>query len=192
MAFIAPIPGQSLTDEPGNAAWERPPKITDPNEAVMFHLDKLSNRKVTDAALYLMDFGYPVDTLTKSILTGAVGEGMHTVDISMLIAPIIEQELIYMGTTAGIDVVTTLSDDDIDDAEQENKLKSLLVKKIGDGIAKLDTEFVKETVAALGENGTDTPDKYTGPPTSLEDIASEETVPQTPIEESMGLMSRGI
>ena len=25
------IPGQSLTDEPKNFAWERPPEIADPN-----------------------------------------------------------------------------------------------------------------------------------------------------------------
>ena len=28
----APIPGQSLTDEPKNYPWENPPEITDPEE----------------------------------------------------------------------------------------------------------------------------------------------------------------
>ena len=32
--FDAPIPGQSLTDEPGKWAWEKPPEITDVDEAV--------------------------------------------------------------------------------------------------------------------------------------------------------------
>ena len=27
--FEAPIPGQSLTDTPGNAPWEHPPQFTD-------------------------------------------------------------------------------------------------------------------------------------------------------------------
>ena len=30
----APIPGQSLTDEPGNYPWEHPPKTTDPEDAL--------------------------------------------------------------------------------------------------------------------------------------------------------------
>ena len=30
----APIPGQSLTDEPKNYPWENPPEITDPEEAI--------------------------------------------------------------------------------------------------------------------------------------------------------------
>ena len=29
----APVPGQSLTDEPKNFPWERPADITDQNEA---------------------------------------------------------------------------------------------------------------------------------------------------------------
>ena len=31
--FDAPIPGQSLTDEPGNYPWEHPPQYTNPEEA---------------------------------------------------------------------------------------------------------------------------------------------------------------
>ena len=33
-AFSAPIPGQSLTDEPGNYPWEHAPKNTDPETIV--------------------------------------------------------------------------------------------------------------------------------------------------------------
>ena len=39
--FNAPIPGQSLTSEPKNYAWERPPQYDLPEEALMFHLEKL-------------------------------------------------------------------------------------------------------------------------------------------------------
>ena len=34
--FDAPIPGQSLTDKPGNYPWEHPPKYTDFMEASTF------------------------------------------------------------------------------------------------------------------------------------------------------------
>ena len=54
MALLAPIPGQSLTDEPNNFAWERPPEITDPDEAVVFHLDRLSEKPIVDSVLHLL------------------------------------------------------------------------------------------------------------------------------------------
>ena len=39
-----PIPGQSLTAEPRSQAFERPPEITDPIEALDVHLDNLSTK----------------------------------------------------------------------------------------------------------------------------------------------------
>ena len=32
-SFDAPIPGQSLTDNPGNGAWEHPPEFADIEDA---------------------------------------------------------------------------------------------------------------------------------------------------------------
>ena len=45
----APIPGQSLTDEPKNFPWERPAEMSDPEEAIKFHLENLNepDRKST-------------------------------------------------------------------------------------------------------------------------------------------------
>ena len=39
--FDAPIPGQSLTDTPGNAAWEHPPEFTDVEKAADYVWDIL-------------------------------------------------------------------------------------------------------------------------------------------------------
>ena len=41
--FDAPIPGQSLTSEPKNAPFERPPEIVNPEEALMVHLKRLND-----------------------------------------------------------------------------------------------------------------------------------------------------
>ena len=37
----APIPGQSLTDEPKNWPWENPPEMVDPDE-VTFYINQVS------------------------------------------------------------------------------------------------------------------------------------------------------
>ena len=44
--FDAPIPGQSLTDEPGNYPWEHPPKTTDPEELMLIIMETF-NQTVT-------------------------------------------------------------------------------------------------------------------------------------------------
>jgi len=43
MQFERPVPGQSLTTTPKSAPYERPPEITDPMEALDYHLDKIDN-----------------------------------------------------------------------------------------------------------------------------------------------------
>lgn len=98
---MAIIPGQSLTAEPKNAPYENPPQMTEPEEAVFFHLERLAER--TDDLLDAMELGLDVVTLTEGILRGAVAEGRHNVDISLIIAPIIHEFIKGGADRAGID-----------------------------------------------------------------------------------------
>lgn len=41
--FARPIPGQSLTTTPKNAPYERPPEITDPEQAMQIHMYRLND-----------------------------------------------------------------------------------------------------------------------------------------------------
>ena len=43
--FDAPVPGQSLTDTPGNARWEHPPEYTDVEEASEYVWERLHKKK---------------------------------------------------------------------------------------------------------------------------------------------------
>ena len=51
VVFNAPIPGQSLTTPPRNAPYERPPEITDPDEALAVHLKRLSDPDAIEDAM---------------------------------------------------------------------------------------------------------------------------------------------
>ncbi len=219
MAMMAPIPGQSLTDEPSNFAWERPPEITDPNEAIMFHLDRLSEKPVAESVLFLMDFGYPTDVLTRSMLTAAVGEGMHSIDVSLIVAPVIEEELGYMARVAGIDYKETFEADQTDDELQEERLRMLISKRLSDNLGKGDKEFARKTLSAMGSSGEDnleamqsdiTPAQEqeqqdlmdSGVEVSAEDVtedlpkidmlAEENIVNEEPMPSGKGLMSRSV
>ena len=192
--MMAPIPGQSLTDEPQNFAWERPPEYTDPDDAIVFHMDRLAEESVMESVLFLMEFGYPVDVLTRSMLTGAVGEGQHTIDVSLIIAPVIEAELVYMATTAGIDFKETFTEDKTDDDIQEEKLRTLILKKLDDNIGKGDKDFALETLDSVGSAGEDElqamQDAAMTEPSMDEEMPSEEVPSPAPGEQ--GLMSRGV
>jgi len=207
MAMLAPIPGQSLTDEPQNFAWERPPEIVNPNEAVKFHMDRLSEKPVAESVLFLLELGYPVDILTRSMLTGAVGEGVHSIDVSVIAAPVIEEEIGYMARTAGIEYKDTFAADQTEDEVQEERLRLLLNKKLDQSLGKADKSFVREAASSIGsdENADleamqssmapqqeeDMPEVMDEPMPVVEEEMMMEELP-TPVQGGQGLMSRGV
>ena len=100
-----PIPGESLTREPGNAPWEQPAKFSDPEEALEWHLKKYNNEDTVDDLLFLLDNEFPLNVLVESVLTGAVSLGIHTIDVSILIAPILHEYLMSLAKAGGVEVV---------------------------------------------------------------------------------------
>lgn len=89
--FSRPIPGQSLTAEPRNAPYERPAEIHDPEEALVLHIDRLNNPEALVALAQSVDMGLDVRTITEGILRSAVMAGVHSVDTSLLIAPVVHE-----------------------------------------------------------------------------------------------------
>ena len=84
--FSAPIPGQSLTDEPGSRAWETPPEFSDIREAYMAIEKKLYRDKaVQEKLLRLMYSGVPVEVLVRAITMGGFQEGLWTPDMAELL-----------------------------------------------------------------------------------------------------------
>ena len=89
--FSAPIPGQSLTGEPKQYAWERPPEYNTPEEALKFYLPKITDEEAMDDILLVLESGYPLSTLVKGMYVSGVMEGLHSIDVGLLIAPVLHE-----------------------------------------------------------------------------------------------------
>tara|TARA_R110000796_G_scaffold13733_4_gene44250 strand:+ start:2891 stop:3436 length:546 start_codon:yes stop_codon:yes gene_type:complete len=105
------IPGQSLTAEPMNAPYENPPEMTSPEDAVEWHLDRLTEPDKTEALLEAMELGIDVVTLTEGLLRGAVLGSQHNIDVSLIIAPVIHEFIKTTADKAGIDYEEGFPDD---------------------------------------------------------------------------------
>jgi len=101
--FERPIPGQSLTTEPKSQPYERPPEVTDPIEALDLHLENLLEEGAMEDALHFLEFGLDLVTLVEGILRSAVMEGTHSIDTSIIIAPVIHEFIKGYADEAGID-----------------------------------------------------------------------------------------
>lgn len=102
MNFDGPIPGESLTDSPKKYPWERPPETVDEDQAIVHHLERFSQPKVEDNILDAIELGMPIAYIVDLALTGAVASGIHNIDMSLIIAPVLHEYLVGVAEASGM------------------------------------------------------------------------------------------
>ena len=178
-----PIPGQSLTTEPGNFAWEQPPETEQPEEALLYHVSKMADGKFI--------------------------EGIHSIDVGLIIAPSVHKELVSLAEETDTPYKEFFSDDAEKEQRQKENLKTLVMHNIKKMSREDTPPLISQTAAALSspavEDFEDQRDAQEGEP--LEDDAMAQDVDAMPegempleeeqevaapeTEQGMGLMSRG-
>lgn len=153
IGFNGPIPGQSLTVEPKKFPWERPPEFVDPEDAIRFHLDRMMNPEFIDSILdMLQDELFDVHTLTKGILRSAVSRGLYTIDVAMIIGPVIHEFIKQAAEAADIEYNEGIGPDPKEQAkkkrERENTAARAALKKMGykpaEAVEGIDTKEVEK------------------------------------------------
>jgi len=87
-SFSAPIPGQSLTMEPGTQAFEKPWVYTDPDECLIFLMERMEqDRQVKEEHLRVLAAGTPVEYVVNTIAFAGFTEGLWSPDVAELIKP---------------------------------------------------------------------------------------------------------
>ena len=66
--FDTPIPGQSLTNTPGNYPWEHPPQYTNIEDATEYVWDILHREENLDQVLTFLRNGIPVEAIARTML----------------------------------------------------------------------------------------------------------------------------
>ena len=100
--FDAPVPGQSLTDTPGNYPWEHPAQFADPEEASEYIWDRLHADDFAEQVVAMLDAKIPVEAIARVILFGGFLEGKFSPDVAFLITKPVMQMITVIGATAGV------------------------------------------------------------------------------------------
>lgn len=186
MIFDRAPAGFSLTQEPKGTPFENPPEIADPIDAAKFHLDRMNNANAFEDIAHFLESGVDIPTLVQGILRSAVFQGIHSVDVSLIIAPVLHEFIKDIGDATGIEYDEGISDEK-ERAVIRYKRDVSRAKKM---MKKLDVD-VEETMSE-GEV-----------PDSMEDqmgvmiVATKEAEPMEEpekemMEEPKGLMSRSV
>ena len=193
-----PIPGQSLTDEPSNYPWERPPETADPTEALSMHLKKMAGPKYMESALFMMELGIPAEVVTNTTLTMAIGNGIHSVDVGLIIAPAIHKEVVSIAELAGIEYDEHFPEGEEEEQQAKDMLQAKVIAKLKSSKPESKAE-VSQTMEAMTSPETEEFEDMREQGATMDDdmMAMDQPPPQEasqepPTEEmGMGLMSRG-
>jgi len=105
-SFDRPIPGMGMTHEVGARPWQNPPTYTTVEEAVNYYVERMSTDQFRDQLIDVMEMGIPLTTMANTIQLASVMEGVHTVDVGMMLLPILVELLKSMGDASNVQYVT--------------------------------------------------------------------------------------
>ena len=166
-SFDAPIPGMGMTHELGARPWQTPPTYTTVEETSDYYIERMSNPAFKEQLLDVMEMKIPLTTLANTIQLGSVMEGLHTVDVGILMIPILVETMALIGDSSDIDYVTGM-----DGVKSERPAMA--------------SRIVEELKSEQG-NQEDTPMQEEMP--MEEEPAMEE---EMPMEQPKGLMARRV
>ena len=192
MIFDRVPPGYSLTQEPKGTPFQNPPEINDPEEAAMYHLDKMNDAQAFEDIGFFLEEGVPIPTLVQGITRGAVMAGIHSIDVSLIISPVLHEFIKDVGDVLGIDYDEGLEDPKArarqkyrrDVARADRMLKKLNIDveetyQEGKGVDQ-DTKEQTDAMMIVAKAEVKEPET---------EMPEEENMPE---EKSMGLMSRSM
>mgnify|MGYP000600230594 CR=1 FL=1 len=84
-AFNAPIPGESLTQPPGAAPYERPHQFSDADQALEYLFQTLTQPKASLMITYMLKKGATCEAIARSILFDGFIKGRWSPDLGLLI-----------------------------------------------------------------------------------------------------------
>ena len=111
VSFNRPIPGQSLTAPLGDRPWQTPPQYTTVEEALDYYIPRLDSDEVSSQLIDVMEMGIPVTDIANTMQLAGVLEGKHTVDVGMLILPVLVELIMLIGDAAKIKYTSGLDKD---------------------------------------------------------------------------------
>jgi len=102
--FDLPVPGQSLTSEPGSAAYEQPPQYNTVADAAEYLFNQITIQVNTTNVLRMLAAGAPVYSLVTPMLLHGAQEGFWNMDMILPLVEPLATIIIGLGQLAGIDV----------------------------------------------------------------------------------------
>jgi len=147
----APIPGMSMTHELGARPWQTAAQFTTVDEAIEYYMSRMATEEYMEQAVEVLEMGVAVTDIANTMQMAGVMEGKHSIDVGMLVTPLIMEMLMLIGDNADIDYddgLTDVKEDTVSDSMLEKMRKEMKsrIDKVDNEVEEVeqpDTEEVK-------------------------------------------------
>ena len=127
-ALAAP-PGHSLTGRPGKWAWERPARFSNPDDAIDYLTETISNGPNKTDMLKLMVAGITVEELVSQLAFKGFMAGAYTPDVAEIIKPAIGVFLYDMALEEGFEPQMFIDEGEPEGSVDDVTFYSILKKR---------------------------------------------------------------
>jgi len=144
---IRPVaPGISWTAPEKSRPWQQPPQLVNIGEVIQRYMDSFSDPEAMSNAIDAIETKVPLSVMAQSIMLNHVSEGVHTLDMGILVMPVLIELLITFADLSKIDYIVFP-----DEIEKRNiipvGIARLAMKKALESMEKT-VEVVQETKPA--------------------------------------------
>jgi hypothetical protein len=144
--FDSPVPGQSLTDTPGNYPWEHPPQFVDPEEATEYIWTTLHQKELTEQLIGMLDAGVPVEAIGRTILFAGFMEGKFSPDLAFIITEPVMKMIAAIGVNGGVEKIVF----SLEDLTNRKQIRAITQVKMAKEKVEQITEGVQEDIKKAG------------------------------------------
>tara|TARA_E500000178_G_scaffold132051_1_gene131991 strand:- start:216 stop:701 length:486 start_codon:yes stop_codon:yes gene_type:complete len=137
----APIPGEGLTHELGDRPWQKPAQLTNVDDVMPFYREKITDEEFVPQLMQVIELGIPLTTIANAMQSAAVMEGVHSIDVGVLMLPIIVELLKFVAEKNNVKYVTGMEKRDV---QPNDEMVTALAMKEIDEEAGMPEEPVEE------------------------------------------------
>jgi len=143
--FDAPIPGQGLTAERGSRPWQTAPELSTLEEGVDFYVSRIVQPKMAAQLLDIIEMKIPLTAIAETLTLGGVMQGLHTVDVGVLVNPILVE--LMEGLAKNAEVPYVVGDTDGEDIPDKGILNKAMAS-----LSDIDEQELEEEMSYQDDN----------------------------------------
>ena len=169
--FAAAPPGIGMMNEPGGRPWERPSRVSNPEDAANITIQKIDgNPQVKEEMLNLMSVGSPIETIVNTITFMGFVNGEWTPDTAELIKPVLM--IYFIGAALENNIEASVYN--VPEDEKEKTSEQDLIRMMRD----FRPEEFDKAESQLPQDDEQTLSALTSPEEPMEEATMEEPQPE--------------